>query len=133
MLVLSRKLDQTIQIGDQITVTVVSVKGNTVRLGISAPAHVRVTRSELLEKPGSRAGRCSPSPEALDGSGPAGVFGLESKPNAPITFGLRSGGTPSQKSLADLFPAADYQVHHLRIPFDKVPGSQPTADDVQQV
>ncbi len=47
MLVLSRKLDQSIQIGDEITVTIVSVKGNTVRLGISAPDHIRVARSEL--------------------------------------------------------------------------------------
>jgi carbon storage regulator len=47
MLVLSRKLDQSIQIGDEITVTIVSIKGNTVRLGISAPDHIRVARSEL--------------------------------------------------------------------------------------
>lgn len=47
MLVLSRKVDEAIQIGDNITVTVIKVKGNTVRLGISAPADVRVMRGEL--------------------------------------------------------------------------------------
>lgn len=47
MLVLSRKIDESIQIGDDVTITVIKVKGNTVRLGISAPADVRVMRGEL--------------------------------------------------------------------------------------
>ena len=47
MLVLSRKLQQEIVIGDEVTVTVLSVKGNTVRLGINAPKDVRVLRGEL--------------------------------------------------------------------------------------
>lgn len=47
MLVLTRKLKQQIKIGDQITVTILRVKGQTVRLGIEAPRDVRVVRSEL--------------------------------------------------------------------------------------
>jgi carbon storage regulator CsrA len=47
MLVLTRKLQQRIQIGDQITVTILRVKGNTVRVGIEAPREVRVIRGEL--------------------------------------------------------------------------------------
>jgi carbon storage regulator CsrA len=47
MLVLSRKLQQQIKIGDQISVTILRVKGNTVRLGIQAPRDVRVVRGEL--------------------------------------------------------------------------------------
>jgi carbon storage regulator CsrA len=47
MLVLSRKLQQQIKIGDQITVTILRVKGNTVRVGIQAPRDVRVIRGEL--------------------------------------------------------------------------------------
>lgn len=47
MLVLTRKLQQRIQIGDQITVTILRVKGNTVRVGIDAPRDVRVIRGEL--------------------------------------------------------------------------------------
>ncbi|MCP4189807.1 MAG: carbon storage regulator [Planctomycetaceae bacterium] len=52
MLVLSRKLNEQIRIDEQITVTVLRVKGNTVRLGIEAPKEVRVRRGELprLEK-----------------------------------------------------------------------------------
>jgi carbon storage regulator len=47
MLVLTRKLQQQIKIGEQITVTILRVKGNTVRVGIQAPREVRVVRGEL--------------------------------------------------------------------------------------
>ncbi len=47
MLVLTRKLDETIRIGDDIKVTVLRVKGNTVRIGIEAPKAIRVVRDEL--------------------------------------------------------------------------------------
>src|SRR5262249_23296104 len=47
MLVLTRKLQQQIKIGDEITVTILKVKGNTVRVGITAPRAVRVIRGEL--------------------------------------------------------------------------------------
>lgn len=47
MLVLSRKQQQEILIGDNIKVTVLKVKGNTVRLGIDAPRDIKVIRGEL--------------------------------------------------------------------------------------
>ncbi len=47
MLVLSRKVDQQITIGDDITLTVVRVDGNRVRIGTSAPRDVRILRGEL--------------------------------------------------------------------------------------
>ncbi len=47
MLVLTRKLQQQIKIGDEITVTILRVKGQTVRVGIDAPREVRVIRGEL--------------------------------------------------------------------------------------
>jgi len=47
MLVLTRKLQEKIHIGDNITLTIVKVKGNTVRLGIEAPREVRIVRGEL--------------------------------------------------------------------------------------
>ncbi|WP_298229199.1 carbon storage regulator CsrA [Gryllotalpicola sp.] len=49
MLVLTRKLGESIVIGDSITITVVDIKGDAIRLGIDAPREVRVQRSELLE------------------------------------------------------------------------------------
>ncbi len=51
MLVLSRKQNQDIVIGDNIKVSVLKVKGNTVRIGIEAPRHVRVVRGELPPSP----------------------------------------------------------------------------------
>jgi carbon storage regulator CsrA len=47
MLVLTRKLQQQIKIGPEITVTILRVKGNTVRVGVQAPRDVRVIRGEL--------------------------------------------------------------------------------------
>jgi len=47
MLVLSRKTQEKICIGDSIVVTILSVKGNSVRVGIEAPRSVRIVRSEL--------------------------------------------------------------------------------------
>ncbi len=47
MLVLTRKLQEQIAIGQDITITILKVKGNTVRIGIEAPAAVRVVRGEL--------------------------------------------------------------------------------------
>ncbi len=48
MLVLSRKVGEQIVIGEDIVLTVVDVRGDTVRLGIAAPRHVTVNRAEVL-------------------------------------------------------------------------------------
>lgn len=47
MLVLSRKQDEKILIGDDIVITILRVKGNTIRVGIEAPKGVRIVRAEL--------------------------------------------------------------------------------------
>ena len=49
MLVLSRKLDESIVIGDDIVVRVISVDKGVVKLGIDAPKNLSIVRSELLE------------------------------------------------------------------------------------
>jgi carbon storage regulator len=50
MLVLTRKLGESIIIGDDIVVTVLDVKGNSARLGIAAPANISVHREEIYER-----------------------------------------------------------------------------------
>jgi carbon storage regulator len=50
MLVLSRKLQQQIMIGSDITITVVKFDGNQVRLGIEAPAGISILRQELIAR-----------------------------------------------------------------------------------
>jgi len=49
MLVLSRQRDESIKIGDDIEITVVDIRGEKVRLGITAPPHVPVHRKEVYE------------------------------------------------------------------------------------
>lgn len=49
MLVLSRQRDETIMIGDEIEVTVVDIRGDKVRLGITAPKEIAVHRKEVYE------------------------------------------------------------------------------------
>ena len=49
MLVISRKPDEKVIIGDNIVVTVLEIKGNIVRLGFEAPREVGIVRSELRE------------------------------------------------------------------------------------
>lgn len=49
MLVLSRFIDQRILIGDNIEITVVDIRGDKVRIGITAPAGVRIDREEVRE------------------------------------------------------------------------------------
>jgi len=49
MLVLSRKKEEKVVIGGNIEITVVDVRGDTVKLGISAPGDVKIFRGELLE------------------------------------------------------------------------------------
>ncbi|HEV3021363.1 MAG TPA: carbon storage regulator [Pirellulales bacterium] len=51
MLVLTRKTQQQIQFGDDIVVTILQVKGHSVRVGIEAPRGVRVVRGEIASKP----------------------------------------------------------------------------------
>ena len=50
MLVLTRKVDECINIGDDIEIRVVEVKGGNVRLGIVAPGNVQIYRHEIYEK-----------------------------------------------------------------------------------
>ena len=50
MLILMRQIGETLMIGDEVTVTVLTVKGNQVRLGVNAPKHIAVHREEVYEK-----------------------------------------------------------------------------------
>lgn len=70
MLLLTRKLGEKIRIDDDITVVIVEVKGNNVKLGIDAPPHVKVHREEIYDRIQAEKDRASKEPKCSTACGP---------------------------------------------------------------
>lgn len=62
MLVLSRKVGEEIQVGENVTITVVRIQGDKVRIGIKAPDDVKVYRTELLPLVEGETAAATPEP-----------------------------------------------------------------------
>ena len=77
MLVLTRRVGERILLGEEIQVTVVSVRGEQVRLGIEAPAEVSICRSELVERVKEENAAAAVGAAAMRGAGAGG--GLKSR------------------------------------------------------
>ena len=68
MLILARKLNESIMIGDDVEIVVVEIKGDQVKLGIRAPRNVAVHRTEIYKEIRDQNTRAAetPAPESLD-------------------------------------------------------------------
>ena len=94
MLVLNRKREEKVQIGPDITITILRIKGRAVKIGIEAPDGVRVIRSELLGKP-SPAGAGEP---------PA----ADARRRPVVSPGGPAPGEPARASIPSDHPAASF-------------------------
>ena len=93
MLVLTRRKNQSIVIGDDIVITVLEVKGDSIRLGITAPRHVQVYREELLA--------------ALSEANASAVLGEDAPAPAAPSPGAPPAPSPLRLGSARRTPAAD--------------------------
>jgi carbon storage regulator len=93
MLVLSRQRDETVVIGDDIEIKIVDIRGDKVRLGITAPPHISVHRKEVYEaiQKENQSAACV-NPQDL-----AGVNTVAAKPNAPGNERRSSKGSGSSR------------------------------------
>jgi carbon storage regulator len=81
MLILTRRVGETVMIGDDITVTVLGVKGNQVRIGVNAPRNVAVHREEIFERiKREQAGEEPATDDRDDDTGPATMAGGIGRP-----------------------------------------------------
>ena len=69
MLILTRRVGETVMIGNDVTVTVLGVKGNQVRIGVNAPRDVAVHREEIFERIKREEQEGEAAPRARSGNG----------------------------------------------------------------
>ena len=68
MLILTRRVGETLMIGNDISITVLGVKGSQVRIGVDAPKEVAVHREEIFERINAEQGKTPDAPAPQDSS-----------------------------------------------------------------
>ena len=66
MLILTRRIGETLMVGDDVTITVLGVKGNQVRIGVNAPKDVAVHREEIYQRIQNEKAGDDPEDESSD-------------------------------------------------------------------
>jgi carbon storage regulator len=66
MLILSRKIDEKIKIGNDITLTIIEIRGDQVKIGVEAPKNVKVFRQEVFEAIQSENKEAATQPQSLE-------------------------------------------------------------------
>lgn len=64
MLILTRRVGETLMVGDEVSITVLGVKGNQVRIGVNAPKHIAVHREEIYQRIQNEKGNGGSEPSA---------------------------------------------------------------------
>jgi carbon storage regulator len=93
MLILTRRPGESVKIGDDITVTVLGIKGNQLRLGFAAPAHVTVHREEVYQR--IQAEKLTNISQARSASSPLRLVEGSSNPSADSGLAGPSFDRPS--------------------------------------
>jgi carbon storage regulator len=109
MLILARKINESIMIGDQVEISVVDIKGDQVKLGINAPRQVKVFRREvyqLIQQENLQAAQAKPDMlPALPGLGLSGTLKHQTLESGPAASGPAASG-PAASGPAASGPAA---------------------------
>jgi carbon storage regulator len=87
MLILTRRVGEAVMIGNEVTITVLGVKGNQVRIGINAPRDVAVHREEIFERIRRESSaapcECGPGGHVAASQAQAGASTVAQAPGAP--------------------------------------------------
>jgi carbon storage regulator len=77
VLILTRRINETVYIGDDVTITVLGIKGNHVRIGIGAPKNISVHREEIYERVRRERENANGSDTPVPGPNGSGDLGQE--------------------------------------------------------
>jgi carbon storage regulator len=109
MLILTRRPGESVKVGDEITVTVLGIRGNQLRLGFTAPRHITVHREEVYQR--IQAEKLTNIAQAIEGSSPVRQLERcpESSPASGFTYprlvSMSSVRTPSTRGCVEPSPA----------------------------